>query len=51
MKAKEGIIDLPNRILTEDLTAINQYIVHGKMRAPWGYERLHQHGVSDVLMR
>ena len=31
MKAKEGIIDLLNRILTENLTAINQYFVHGKM--------------------
>ena len=30
MKAKEGIIDLLNRILTENLTAINQYFVHGK---------------------
>ncbi|MCC2642003.1 MAG: bfr [Nitrospira sp.] len=43
MKAKEGIIDLLNRVLTENLTAINQYFVHGKMCENWGYERLYQH--------
>jgi bacterioferritin len=31
MKAKEGIIDLLNKILTADLTAINQYFLHAKM--------------------
>jgi bacterioferritin len=43
MKAKDGIIDLLNRILTADLTAINQYFVHAKMCENWGYERLHHH--------
>lgn len=43
MKAKDGIIDLLNRILTENLTAINQYFVHGKMCENWGFERLHHH--------
>lgn len=41
MKAKEGIIDLLNKLLTANLTAINQYFVHGKMCDNWGYERLH----------
>ncbi len=42
MKAKEGVIELLNKILTADLTAINQYFVHAKMCENWGYERLHQ---------
>ncbi|MGH7233418.1 MAG: bacterioferritin [Nitrospiraceae bacterium] len=46
MKAKEGIIDLLNKILTADLTAINQYFVHAKMCDNWGYERLH-HKVKE----
>ena len=46
MKAKEGIIDLLNKILTADLTAINQYFVHAKMCENWGYERL-QHKVRE----
>jgi bacterioferritin len=41
MQAKEGIIDLLNRILTADLTAINQYFIHAKMCDNWGYERLY----------
>jgi bacterioferritin len=31
MQAKAGIIDLLNRILTADLTAVNQYFLHAKM--------------------
>ena len=42
MKAKEGVIDLLNKILTADLTSINQYFVHAKMCENWGYERLHR---------
>jgi len=41
MKAKEGVIDLLNKVLTADLTAINQYFVHAKMCENWGYERLY----------
>lgn len=41
MKAKEGVIEQLNKILTTDLTAINQYFVHAKMCENWGYERLH----------
>jgi bacterioferritin len=46
MQAKTGVIDLLNRILTVDLTAINQYFVHAKMCRNWGYERLH-HAVRE----
>ena len=41
MKAKEGVIDILNKILTADLTAINQYYLHAKMCENWGYERLY----------
>lgn len=43
MKAKEGVIEFLNKLLTANLTAINQYFVHGKMCENWGYERLHHH--------
>ena len=46
MKAKEGVIELLNKILTADLTAINQYFLHAKMCENWGYERLH-HKVKE----
>lgn len=41
MKAKEGVINILNKVLTVDLTAINQYFVHAKMCQNWGYERLY----------
>lgn len=41
MKAKDGVVELLNKILTEELTVINQYFLHAKMCKNWGYERLH----------
>lgn len=41
MQAKEGVIDVLNGILSAALPAINQYFVHAKMCAHWGYARLH----------
>ena len=43
MKAKQGVLNLLNKILTADLTAIKSNFVHAKMCANWGYERLHHH--------
>jgi bacterioferritin len=41
MKAKEGVLDLLNSVLTTELTAINQYFATAKMCANWGFARLH----------
>lgn len=43
MKAKQGVVELLNKILTEELTVINQYFLHAKMCKNWGYDRLHDH--------
>ena len=42
MKGNEKIIERLNALLADELTAINQYIVHSEMCANWGYERLHK---------
>lgn len=42
MKGHEKVLELLNARLSEELTAINQYMVHSEMCANWGYERLHQ---------
>ena len=41
MKGNEKVLDMLNNLLADELTAINQYIVHSEMCANWGYERLH----------
>ena len=40
MKSDPAIIDALNEVLTAELTAINQYFIHAKMCANWGYTRL-----------
>jgi bacterioferritin len=42
MKGNEQIIATLNDLLADELTAINQYMVHSEMDANWGYERLHE---------
>lgn len=40
MRGNDKIIELLNEVLTAELTAINQYFIHAKMCANWGYMRL-----------
>ena len=40
MKGQGKLIEALNEILTGELTAINEYFVHAKMCANWGYGRL-----------
>lgn len=40
MKGDADVIDLLNELLTHELTAINQYFIHSKMCANWGYHRI-----------
>jgi bacterioferritin len=42
MKGHEKIIALLNELLADELTAINQYMVHSEMDEDWGYGELHE---------
>jgi bacterioferritin len=42
MKGNVKIIEMLNGFLADELTAINQYIVHSEMCANWGYGKLHE---------
>jgi bacterioferritin len=40
MKGNAQVIKALNEILTAELTAINQYFIHARMCANWGYNKL-----------
>jgi len=52
MKGDARVIEILNDVLTAELTAINQYFVHGEMCENWGYERLHKiirkHSIGEM---
>jgi len=42
MKGNDKVLAKLNEMLAEELTAINQYMVHSEMCDNWGYGRLHK---------
>jgi bacterioferritin len=42
MKGDPKLIKTLNSLLADELTAINQYMVHSEMCDNWGYEKLHK---------
>lgn len=43
MKGQQAIIDSMNGLLADELTAVDQYMVHAGMVANWGYTKLHDY--------
>jgi bacterioferritin len=41
MKGNEKLLIVLNSLLADELTAINQYMVHSEMCENWGYSKLH----------
>ena len=42
MKGSPKVIEALNSLLADELTAINQYMVHAEMCDNWGYGKLHE---------
>ncbi|MEI6651526.1 MAG: bacterioferritin [Chlorobiaceae bacterium] len=42
MKGNPKMIEKLNSLLADELTAINQYMVHSEMCSNWGYEKIHK---------
>ena len=49
MQGDPAIIEALNEVLTSELTAINQYFIHHKMCANWGYAKLSQKKREESL--
>ena len=49
MKGDAKVIEVLNEILTAELTAVNQYFIHAKMCADWGYNDLAAYAKAESI--
>ena len=42
MKGNDKVITVLNALLSDELTAVSQYMVHSEMCANWRFDKLHQ---------
>ena len=49
MQGDEKVVDFLNRVLRNELTAINQYFLHSRMLKNWGVSRLARHEYEESV--
>ena len=49
MKGHESVISTLKEILTNELTAVNQYFLHSRMCKDWGYEKLAEKSYKESI--
>lgn len=49
MQGDPAVIEVLNEVLTNELTAVNQYFLHARMQKNWGFTRLGEHTYSESI--
>ena len=49
MKGDRSVLQQLNKILTNELTAINQYFLHARMYRSWGFGKLAKHEYEESI--
>jgi bacterioferritin len=49
MKGDAKVVEMLNRVLTAELTGINQYFIHSRMCRNWGLQRLAKHNYEESI--
>jgi bacterioferritin len=49
MKGNAKVIEILNDVLCAELTAVNQYFIHGMMCGNWRYKKLAEHGRNESI--
>lgn len=49
MQGNAAVIELLNEVLTNELTAVNQYFLHARMQKNWGFAKLAEHTYDESI--
>ena len=49
MRGDERVLEVLNEVLTNELTAVNQYYLHSAMQKNWGFGKLGEHTYDESI--